>query len=142
MIKLKELLLKEENFQEEIPDILYHATFSPLLPKIKSTGILPVGDILHNYEDIEEGVYLASSSDYAISMVEASENKNIPEEWFDKIISISINTKKLEKSKFNIDPNVSPQEDEYDDSIPSDTQIHSYIYRGIILPSAFIGYDK
>ena len=131
MIKLKEILT------ENVPNVLYHATFLALLPEIKMKGLLPDGEI-HNFDNIERGVYLGVTHEYAGSMVEASENDDIPEKWFGEIIVIAINTNKLDQSKLDIDPNVAPQEDEYDDTIPADETVYSYIYRGIIPTSAFI----
>lgn len=137
MIKLKEIL------ENPVPSILYHATFRALLNRIQKIGLIPHDDtVIHNFEGIEEGVYLSPESEYAGSMVEASENPNIPEEWFNDIIVMAINTTSLDMSKFDRDPNVAPQEDEYDDTVPADEIIYSYIYRGTIPPSAISGYTK
>lgn len=138
MIKLKDLIVENLN-TTAIPDVLYHATFNALIPRIYQLGLLPKDDeILHNFGGIEPGIYLAENAEYAASMVEASENENIPEEWFSKIVIIRINTKKLNLSKLDVDPNVLPQEDEYDDTVEPDSTVYSYIYRGTIPPSSFI----
>jgi hypothetical protein len=130
MIKLKELL------EEPIPKYLFHATFNALIPNISSKGIVPGGEDYVNFEGIEKGVYLSNKADFAGSMVQNTENKNIPEEWFDEIVICVIDTTKLDPRKFDIDPNIAPQEDEYDDTIPADTTVYSYIYKGIIPFSA------
>lgn len=129
MIKLKNIL---NEILEDIPNVLYHATFKALLPSIKQSGIISGGSKYRNFDNVEKGVYLGYSPDYAGSMVEASENENIPKEWFDEIVILTIDTSKLNLSKLDNDPNVLPQEDEYDDEIPADTTIYSYIYRGNI----------
>jgi hypothetical protein len=137
MIFLKDLI-SEAFFSDDVPRILYHATFNALLPCIQSEGIIPGGNDFQNFTGIEKGVYLGLTPEYAVSMVEASENENIPEEWFGEIVVIAIDTSKLNLSKLDRDPNVAPQEDEYDDEIPADETIYSYIYRDRIPPSVFV----
>ena len=128
MIKLSKLL--NEALHKTVPEVLYHATFNALIPRIQSMGLLPEDDaILHNFEDIEPGVYMAEDPMAAGSFVEVSENPKIPEDWFGEIVVIAIDTTTLDKTKFDVDPNVIP--DENDDFRP-------FIYRGIIPPSAFI----
>jgi hypothetical protein len=127
MIKLKEIL---ETLHKPVPPVLYHATFNALIPRISSQGLLPKDDeILHNFSGIEPGVYMAENPNAAGSFVEVSENPNIPEDWFNDIIVISIDTSKLDMSKFDVDPNVIPHEGDTD--IP-------FLYRGIVPPSAFL----
>jgi hypothetical protein len=141
MIKLKELI--EMIFDSEsVPPILYHGTFNKLTNKIKKHGLVPGGREIQNFSGIEGGVYLGLNPEYAVSMVEASENDSIPPKWFDDIAIIAINTSKIDLSKLDIDPNVLPQEDEYDDDIPADDTVYSFIYRGIISPDAIISIDR
>ena len=138
MIKLKQLV--KEIFDEiDVPPVLYHATFNQLAIKIEKEGIIPGGNDIQNFSGIKKGVYLASDPEFAGSMVVCSENDNVPEEWYDEIVIISINTSKLNLSKLDRDPNIEPQEDEYDDNIPADQTIYSFIYEGFIPPDAIIG---
>lgn len=139
MIKLKDIL---NEVLEDVPRLLYHATFKALLPSIKRKGIINGGSKYRNFDNVEKGVYLGYSPEYAGSMVEASENENIPEEWFDEIVILTIDTSKLDLSKLDNDPNVLPQEDEYDDEIPPDTTIYSFIYRDNIPFSAVVAVNK
>lgn len=128
MIKLKSLLT--EALHKSIPPVLYHATFNALIPRIQKLGLLPKDDeILHNFEGIESGVYLAETDNEAGSFVEASENEKIPGYWFDEIVIISIDTSKLDISRFDVDPNVIGHEGE---------DFRPFIYRGTIPSSAFI----
>lgn len=139
MIKLKDILLE---VLEDVPRLLYHATFKALLPSIKKRGIISGGSKYRNFDNTERGVYLGYSAEYAGSMVEASENDNIPEEWFDEIVILSIDTSKLNLDKLDRDPNVLPQEDEYNDEIPSDDNVYSYIYRDNVPFNAVIDISK
>ncbi len=125
MIKLKELLHKK------IPRVLYHATFNALIPSIQKHGLLPNGveKKYINFDNIESGVYMDENPNGAGSFVEVSENPDIPEDWFDEIVVISIDTSKLNSNYFDVDPNVIAHEGE--DTRP-------FIYKGIVPPSAFI----
>lgn len=128
MIKLKSLI--PEVLHKPIPRFLYHATFNALIPRIESLGLLPKDDqILHNFRGIELGVYMAETPAEAGSFVEVSENGNIPDEWFDEIVVIKIDTSKLDSSKFDVDPNVIPHEG--NTNIP-------FIYKGIVPPFTFV----
>lgn len=140
MIKLKSLL-KELLDRGSIPRLLYHGTFNQLAISIEMDGIIPGGNDVQNFTGIEKGVYLGLTPEYAGSMVETSENENIPENWFGEIVIITIDTSKLDLTKLDRDPNVAPQEDEYDDSIPADETIHSFIYRGMIPKNAIVSID-
>jgi hypothetical protein len=126
MIKLKSLLSEALN---KVPDYLYHATFKALIPKIKHVGLIPGGEDFRNYENIEWGVYLSDDYDFAGSMAETTENENVPEKWLDEIVVIMISTKNLNRSMFDVDPNIILWQNE--DS-------HSFIYRGKIPPSEII----
>jgi hypothetical protein len=128
MIKLKDLI--PEVLHKPVPRFLYHATFNGWIPNIEREGILPSGEIAHgNFSNIESGVYLAENPNEAGSFVEVSENPNIPEEWFNEIVVIKIDTSKLDLTKFDVDPNVIPHEG--DVNIP-------FIYKGTVHPSAFV----
>lgn len=128
MIKLKSILT-EITTDDLIPEFLYHATFDALAKEIESVGLIPNGNLFKNFEDIETGVYLANSPGIAESMVESSENENIPEEWFGEIVVLKIKTGGLDMQKFGEDPNVTF--DEYSDA-------QSFIYRGNIPPENIV----
>jgi len=99
MIKLKNLL---EN--TTYPPVLYHATYSPLLPKIKANG-LDTKDSKKAWEDSVPGrVYLAIDKDVAASYAESSEM--VPENWLDNIIILHVDTNKIDTALLHIDSNV------------------------------------
>lgn len=100
MLKLLKLL-KEEL---ELTSVLYHATYKPLLDKIKKYG-LDSKKAEKSWDDSKSGViYLAKDRDVAASYAEIAEN--VPDEWFDKIIILHIDVNQLDKSKFYADSNV------------------------------------
>ena len=104
MIKLTDLL--KENI--EIPSILYHATYKPLLSKIKEKG-LDTRDSKKAWDDSTPGyVYLAKDFEVVASYAESSEQ--IPDEWLDQIIVLTIDAKKLDSDKLFIDQNVQDNE--------------------------------
>ena len=87
---------------------LYHATYKPLLKKIKEKG-LDTNDSKKAWEDSIPGyVYLALDPYVAESYAEESEM--VPEGWLDDIIILKIDTNKLDKSKLFIDQNVQDNE--------------------------------
>lgn len=96
-------VLKSEEIN--IPNILYHATYRPLLRKIKKEGLIPGkrknwdsdSKIYKNY------VYLANDPDVAESYAETAEF--VREEWIDDIVILQINTSLLDKKKFGKDHN-------------------------------------
>ena len=135
MIKLKSVLFEE--LHKEIPPVLYHATFKENLPSIVKHGLVPHGkDSYINFDNTLPGVYLAESPEEAMSFVEASENSDIPEEWFNEIIVIAIDTSKLERKNFSVDPNVQiAAADDEGDRRP-------FIYKNIIPKSAFKSVDS
>ena len=139
MIKLQDIL---NEVLEGVPRVLYHATFKALIPSIKQKGIISGGSKYRNFDSVERGVYLGYSPEYAGSMVEASENDNIPDGWFDEIVILTIDTSKLNLSKLDIDPNILPSDNEYDDIGPADGIIDSFIYRDNIPFSAVININK
>lgn len=114
MIRLKDLL-QEAN----VPSILYHATYKPLLAKIKQDG-LDTTKSKKAWEDSKPGlVYLATDIDVAGSYAEASEM--VPDSYIDNIVILHIDTSKLDPTKLSIDKNVQDNEGdtlEYSGVIP------------------------
>ncbi len=89
----------------DVPNILYHATYRPLLSSIKKNGLGGTGSEVKRWNDSIHGiVYLALDPDVAESYAETSEN--VPDEWLDEIVVLKIDTTKLDKSKFRLDRNV------------------------------------
>ena len=117
------------NFEEkDIPKYLYHATYKPLLKKIKKQG-LDTRNVSKRWEDSVSGyVYLAKDPFIAESYAEISEN--VPESWLDNIIILKIDTSKLDKSKLFIDANV------------QDNEADTLEYRGIIPIEAIQIYEN
>ena len=115
MIRLKDLLKEAVN----VPPILYHATYKPLLIKIKQNG-LDTTKSKKAWEDSKPGlVYLATDIDVAGSYAEASDM--VPDSYLDNIIVLHIDTSKLDISKLNVDKNVQDNEGdtlEYSGVIP------------------------
>lgn len=128
MIKLKSLI--NETYKGGIPRLLYHATFYELVSDILDDGILPGGKDIQNYEGNESGVYLTPDKELAISMVETTENENIPEEWLDEIVVLTIDLHKIDNKKlFEKDPHWNPS---------GKDAVKSFLYREIIHPSAIL----
>ena len=119
-----------EALKEPLPPFLYHATFDALAREIETDGLIPNGRHFKNFEDIPWGVYLTNDWGFAGSMVECSENKNVPEDWWDEIVVIMIDTSKLDPVKFDRDPNVNISD--------GDESVRSYIYKGMIPPEAIM----
>jgi hypothetical protein len=110
---------------ETIPSILFHATFNANINSIKQQGLNPYyNGIVKCWEDCKNGIYLHSDPDVASDYTMESSNPNIPEEWFDDIIALEINTSSLDISLFSHDPNL-PEE-----------HIDSFLYEGVIPFSA------
>jgi hypothetical protein len=87
-----------------IPLVLYHATYKPLLRKIKLTGLGGQGS-RKMWDDSKPGVvYLAIDPDVAESYAESSDM--VKDEWLDDIVILKINTQLLDPTKFFIDRNV------------------------------------
>ena len=100
MIRLKDLLKETVN----VPSVLYHATYKPLLKKIKQNG-LDTTKSKKAWEDSKPGlVYLATDPDVAASYAEASEM--VPDSYLDNIIVLHIDTTKLDLTKLSVDKNV------------------------------------
>lgn len=105
MIKLIDIYrLLHEGTRVGFPNILYHATYKPLLPKIKKYG-LDSNQGKPNWADSKSGViYLATDKWEAEAYAEASEE--VPETWLDKIIVFEIATQDLDKALLRPDSNV------------------------------------
>jgi len=98
--------IKEE--VEDVPQYLYHATYKPLLKKIKEVG-LDTSSSKKAWDDSVPGyVYLALDPYVAESYAEESEM--VPESWLDNIIILKIDTSKIDKSKLFTDQNVQDNE--------------------------------
>ena len=102
-----------------VPPILYHATYKPLLNKIKQDG-LDTTKSKKAWEDSKPGlVYLATDPDVAASYAESSDM--VPDSYLDNIIVLHIDTTKLDLTKLSIDKNVQDNEGdtlEYNGVIP------------------------
>ncbi len=91
-----------------VPKFLYHATFAPLLKKIKAEG-LGGASAKKMWSDSRKGVvYLAMSSDIALSYAETifDDREDLPESWGENIIILKIDTDRIDKKKLRIDSNV------------------------------------
>ena len=92
-----------EGLDQDLPSVLYHATYKPRLKSIKLKGLGAGGK--RNWEDSQRGVvYLALYPDVAESYAETSDM--VPEEWLDQIVILKISTAGLDSNKFGIDSNV------------------------------------
>ena len=99
MIKLLDIL-KEIVYNKP----LYHATYKPLIPKIKTKG-LDTRKAQMAWEDSKPGyVYLAKDPEVAASYAETSDM--VPDDWLDEIIILTIDSNKLDPEKLFIDQNV------------------------------------
>ncbi len=122
MIKLIDIL--KENAQQ----YYYHATYRPLLKKIKEKG-LDTRDSKKAWDDSVPGyVYLAKDLDVAASYAETSET--VPDSWLDQIIILTIDASKLDPNKLFDDENV---RNESTDTVE---------YRGVIPFNAVVKVEK
>ena len=96
--------IKELTESAQIPSVLYHATYRPLLKSIKRHGL--GGDRAQaKWEDSVPGVvYLALDPNVAESYAESSEA--VPDEWLDEIVVLKILTAGLDLEKLKLDQNV------------------------------------
>ena len=118
MIRLIDLL------KEESSNILYHATYKPLLKKIEVDG-LDTTKSKKAWEDSKPGlVYLAKDIDVAGSYAESSEM--VSDNWIDNIVILHIDANKLDQSKLSVDQNV------------QDNQGDTLEYAGVIPWSAIV----
>jgi hypothetical protein len=100
---VKHILLFESWLESPSP-YLYHATYKPILKKIKEHG-LDTRMSKKAWEDSIPGyVYLALEPDVAFSYAESSEE--VPDEWIDQIIILKIDRYSLDQDKLFIDQNV------------------------------------
>lgn len=97
-----------------IPNKLYHATYRQFLEDIQLKGLGATE--LKMWADSRPGVvYLANNPWVAESYAETAEwpeEQENPEEFFDNIIVLEIDTTKLDQSKFKVDSNVLLDKDE------------------------------
>lgn len=88
-----------------IPQVLYHATYKPLIKSITKHGLGGKGSDKKKWPDSKSGVvYLAIDPDVAESYAESSDEVN--EDWLDEIVILKIRTANLDQSKFMLDRNV------------------------------------
>ena len=124
----QKIIIKENVNNVDVPKYLYHATFKPLLKKIKYEG-LGGTSAKQLWDDSKKGVvYLALDPNVAYSYAETvfDENDDIPESWEKKIIILVIDTENLNKDKFYLDTNVLDNEGdtvEYHGIIPFDAVV-------------------
>lgn len=82
---------------------LYHATYRPLIPSIKRSGLGSNVDV-KAWEDSKDGVvYFAIDPDIAYSYAETSEL--VPEEWLDNIVILEVGLNVLDIEKIYKDEN-------------------------------------
>ena len=107
---------------EEVIPMLYHATYKPFLDSIMKNGLGGSG-AQTQWEDSKPGyVYLAKDPEVAVSHAEA--NEEVPDEYIDNIVVLSIDASQLDQDNLEDDPNV----------IDDDSTL---AYKGIIPTSAF-----
>jgi hypothetical protein len=115
------MLIKE--IITEASGTLYHATYKPFLDSITKNGLGGSG-AQTQWEDSKPGyVYLAKDPEVARSHAEA--NEEVPDEYIDDIVVLSIDTSQLDQNNLEDDPNVMD-----DDS--------TLAYKGVIPTSAFV----
>lgn len=103
---------------------LYHATYKPLLKKIKKYGLDTTKSEKVWSDSIPGYVYLATDPDVSASYAESSEMA--PESYLDEIVILTIDTSYLDTNKLFIDQNVLDNEGdtlEYRGVIPWDAII-------------------
>ena len=116
----KDELLKTMN--EAVIPMLYHATYKPFLDSIMKNGLGGSG-AQTQWEDSKPGyVYLAKDPEVAISHAEA--NEEVPDDYIDNIVVLSIDVSQLDSDNLEDDPNV----------IDDDSTL---AYKGIIPTNAF-----
>ena len=126
-----------EGLDQDMPSVLYHATYKPRLKSIKLKGLGVGGK--RNWEDSQRGVvYLAFDPNVAESYAETSDM--VPEEWLDQIVILKISTAGLDSNKFGIDSNVQDNSGdtvEYHGVIPvSNISLYK---QGVAEGNAFLG---
>jgi hypothetical protein len=121
-----------EIYKGGIPRFLYHATVWELTPSIFKKGLLPKGTKHHMYENNDYGVYMSSDKQFSIEMVESADERssNIPEEWFNDIVVLFIDTHKLsDKKLFRKDPHINRERKK---------EPQSFLYEGKVPPYAIV----
>ena len=111
--------------QAEVPMVLYHATYGPLVDSIQREGLGGDRDVV--WEDSVRGtVYLALDPEIAFTYAETSDDAWDRFETDEglEIVTFEIDTSQLDLSKFNIDQNV------------IDNQGDTLEYYGTVPPSA------
>ena len=109
-------------FENAVTPMLYHATYKPFLNSIMKNGLGGSG-AQTQWEDSKPGyVYLAKDPEVAVSHAEA--NEEVPDEYIDDIVVLSIDASQLDQDNLEDDPNVQD-----DDS--------TLAYKGIIPSTAF-----
>lgn len=95
---------------------LYHATYTPLIPSIKKSGLNP--NISKKSWDFSgHYVYLSPDKDVAESYAETSDN--VPEEYLDQIVVFRIKVSSLDTNKLSIDNNNKARDTyQYTETIP------------------------
>jgi hypothetical protein len=116
---------------------LYHATLKAFEPSIMKSGLLPGGNLRMFDWSENKYVYLSNDSDLAQSFVDPSviEPKAEDEEKILQLMKqggvvFKIDQDKLDRKKLTADPHFNRDEDEGSET---------YIYTGVIPPSAIIG---
>ena len=103
------------------PASLYHATYKPLVLKIKTEG-LGGNSAKANWPDSKKGVtYWAKSADIAYSYAETCES--VPEDWLDQIVVFECKIENFDLKKLFLDSNDIENDDatsEYHGIMPFD----------------------
>ena len=126
-------LQKINQISNNIPKILYHATYAAYVDSILEKGLIP--RYVCTWEDCQYGVYLAIDADMAQSFPETTDNPNIPDEYTDNIAIFLVNTSQLDKTKFSPDPHYVldyPNLNEPEKQMQQQKHIVSWIYKDII----------
>ena len=87
-----------------LPKKLYHATYAPLVGKIKREG-LGGKSSRKKWEDSKKGVtYWATDPEIAYSYAESSEM--VPDDWLDEIVVFECDIRNFDPDKLFVDENV------------------------------------
>lgn len=91
-------------FEVATPARLYHSTYRPLVNSIMKNGLGGKGS-KKQWDDSKSGVvYLAADKNVAESYAESAEN--VPDDWLDEIVTLTIDVSKIDQSKLSVDKNV------------------------------------
>tara|TARA_B100000900_G_C20496578_1_gene681884 strand:+ start:382 stop:786 length:405 start_codon:yes stop_codon:yes gene_type:complete len=119
----------KENY--EVPPVLYHASYGPLIPSIQKDGL--GGDRETYWDDSVRGVvYLALDPEVAFSYAETSDDAWDKFEGDDglEIIVMEIDTTQLNPELFKLDSNV------------VDNEGDTVEYHGVVQPAAIKVIDR